>query len=90
MRTKSFYYSDRQNALIEKAALSENPGKRARSLAKQFKRPYNSIMVKIYKIRMSKGLAKKSEKISFKESNFMKFSKVKKAEVYNNHIRIYF
>lgn len=105
MRTQSRYYSDRQNRLIEKAALSGNYLKRAETLARQFKRPKVAILAKIRKIRLEKGLVAEaapttipvsenvidnSKLLKMVEGTVISFNKVKKAEMHADHIRIFF
>tara|TARA_R110000868_G_scaffold17893_3_gene78031 strand:- start:298 stop:618 length:321 start_codon:yes stop_codon:yes gene_type:complete len=106
MKSQSFFYSDRQNRLIEKAAISKNPSKRIKTLATQFNRPYNSLLVKAYKIRLEKGVGKKTtvkklasnstasdrkEKfVTLAQGTVLNFTNIKKAEMHDNHVRIYF
>lgn len=100
MRTKSFFYSDRQNVLIEKAAMSDNYFKRAATLAKQFNRPKASIIQKMYNIRKNKGVTSVEKKpvvittkekfVKVAEGTVINFNNVKKAEMHSDHVRIYF
>lgn len=100
MRKQSFFYSDRQNALIEKAAMTENFTKRAASLAKQFNRPKSSLIQKMYNIRKNKGLVPVEKKaavlttkekfVKVTEGTVINFNNVKKAEMHSDHVRIYF
>ena len=106
MKSQSFFYTERQNRLIEKAAISKNPSKRIKTLATQFNRPYNSLLVKAYKIRLEKGVSKKTivkklssnstmsdrkEKfVTLAQGTVLNFTNIKKAEMHDNHVRIYF
>lgn len=103
-RKKSFFYTERQNALIEKAANSNNSVKMAKTLARQFNRPYAGIMLKIYKIKnankstsvVSKPVAKteyierKEKFVTLAKDTTLNFTNVKRAEMHADHVRIYF
>lgn len=97
MRKKSYYYSQRQNTLIERAAVCDDFKDRADSLSKQFKRPKSSILVKMKRVRMEKELepaktvkADKQNIIKIVLGKLVRLDDVKKAEMYSDHFRIYF
>jgi hypothetical protein len=100
MRTKNFFYSERQNKMIEKAALSgKKLSKKAETLARQFNRSKDSIYTKMLAIRAAKNIVKKESKplpvatekmIKIAEGTVINFNNVKKAEMHSDHVRIYF
>lgn len=89
-KTSSFFYTEEQNKELKKLAAGNEPGTAiARRLSKQWKRPEAGIYVKISTLRKTGGKLKKESAMAL-PSGFSFDFKPTRAEMFKNHVRLYF
>jgi hypothetical protein len=89
-KTSAFFYTEEQNKELKKLAAGNEKGTViARRLSKQWKRPQAGIYCKISTLRKTGGKLKKESGMAL-PSGFSFDFKPTKAEMFKNHVRLYF
>jgi len=89
-KTSSFFYTEEQNKELKKLAAGNEPGTAiARRLSKQWKRPEAGIYCKLTTLRKTGGKSKKDNGMAL-PSGFSFDFKPTRAEMFKNHVRLYF
>lgn len=90
MAKPSFFYTKEQIAELKRAAASSEPAAPiAQRLSKQWKRSEAGIYVKICTIRKTGGKLKRENKMALPQGFSFDFTP-KRAEMYKDHVRLYF
>jgi hypothetical protein len=89
-RTSSFFYTEEQNKELKKLAAGNETGTLiAKRLSKQWKRPETGIYCKLTTLRKTGGKSKKENKMALPSGFSFDFKPIR-AEMYKNHVRLYF
>lgn len=90
MKKSSFFYTEEQNKELKKLAVSNEKGTTiAKRLSKQWKRPEAGIYCKLTTLRKTGGKSKKENKMALPSGFSFDFTPTR-AEMFKNHVRLYF
>jgi len=88
-KTSTFFYTEEQNKELKKLAITDEKGTTiAKRLSKQWKRPEAGIYCKLTTLRKTGGKSKKENKMQLPAGFSFDF-KPMRAEMYKNHVRLY-
>ena len=88
-RTSSFFYTEEQNNELKRLATTNQKGIAiAKRLAKQWKRPEAGLYSKITMLRKTGGKLKKENRMALPAGFSFDFKPIR-AEMYKNHVRLY-
>lgn len=88
-RTSSFFYTEEQNNELKRLAATNQKGIAiAKRLAKQWKRPEAGLYSKITMLRKTGGKLKKENRMALPAGFSFDFKPIR-AEMYKNHVRLY-
>jgi len=88
-RTSSFFYTEEQNNELKRLATTNQKGITiAKRLAKQWKRPEAGLYSKITMLRKTGGKLKKENRMALPAGFSFDFKPIR-AEMYKNHVRLY-
>lgn len=89
-RTSSYFYTKEQIKELKTAAATNEPAtKLARRLSKQWKRSEAGIYVKIATLRKTGGKLKRENRMALPSGFSFDFTP-KRAEMFKDHVRLYF
>jgi len=88
-KTSTFFYTEEQNKELKKLAITDEKGTTiAKRLSKQWKRPEAGIYCKITTLRKTGGKLKKENTMALPAGFSFDFKPIR-AEMYKNHVRLY-
>jgi len=88
-RTSSFFYTEEQNNELKRLATTNQKGIAiAKRLAKKWKRPEAGLYSKITMLRKTGGKLKKENRMALPAGFSFDFKPIR-AEMYKNHVRLY-
>lgn len=88
-RTSSFFYTEEQNKELKQLAATNETGVSiAKRLARKWKRPQSGIYCKLSTLRKTGGKLKKENRMALPAGFSFDFKPIR-AEMYKNHVRLY-